>query len=93
MAQGACQALEDSAELYAELVAEPDIATAFDAYWKKRYLRTARVQLMARQFIEICQAGSVLADVRSRFYDGRSTEQLYAGLDWLYSPKPGLRFA
>ncbi|MGE0503419.1 MAG: FAD-dependent oxidoreductase [Rhizobiaceae bacterium] len=93
LAQGACQALEDSEQLYAELAAESHIPTAFDSYWKKRYLRTARVQLTARQFIEICQAGSVLADVRARFYQGRSTEQLYDGLDWLYSPKPELRFA
>lgn len=93
LAQGACQALEDSEQLHAEMKADADIASAFERYCQKRYLRTARVQLTARQFIDICQSGDVQSQVRDQFYQGRSTEQLYTAMDWLYSPDSNLRFS
>ena len=93
MAQGACQALEDTVALRDCLTSAETIEQAFTDYAAQRYRRTARVQLTARQFIDICQGDSVLADVRKRFYEDRTVGQLYDGLDWLYSPEAGRRFA
>lgn len=94
MAQGACQALEDVAQLIDELRAQPDdLPVALLSYAGKRYHRTARVQFSARQMIELCQVSGALADLRARYFRERSAEQLYDGLAWLYSPLPNERFA
>lgn len=92
MAQGACQALEDSAELAASLSRHSTIDEAFRAYSHKRYLRTARVQLSARRFIEVCQAGPVFDQVRDHYFKHRPVEKLYQAIDWLYSAENHLRF-
>lgn len=94
MAQGACQALEDVAQLMDDVVATSgNLPTAFEQYADKRYLRTARVQFSARQMIEMCQVSGLLADLRAKYFGGRSPKQLYDGLAWLYSPHPGERFS
>lgn len=93
MAQGACQALEDVVELLAQVNSSPDdIRGALEAYARKRYFRTARVQFSARQMIEVCQVSGALADLRARYFGGRSAEQLHEGLAWLYSPLAGEYF-
>jgi len=93
MAQGACQALEDVVRLVDEVRAQPeDIPAAFAAYADGRYRRTARVQFSARQLIEVCQVGGVMAEVRKTYFGQRSDEQKYESLAWLYSVRPEEKF-
>lgn len=87
LAQGACQALEDAVQLSDEVERRPeDLESAFQAYANARYLRTARVQITARYFIDVCQAGGMFAEVRAKVFARRSLEQAYDGVAWLYSP-------
>jgi 2-polyprenyl-6-methoxyphenol hydroxylase-like FAD-dependent oxidoreductase len=62
-------------------------AAAFAAYAESRYHRTARVQFSARQLVELCQVGGVMAEVRARYFGNRSEQQLHDGLAWLYSTR------
>jgi salicylate hydroxylase len=51
LAQGAAMAVEDAVCLADNVAAQPnDLPAAFDAYVNQRYLRTARVQIMARVY-------------------------------------------
>lgn len=94
MAQGACQALEDSVELAACVSESPeDLAGAFQIFRNRRYLRTARVQFSARQMIEMCQATGALAELRAAYFQRRTPAQFYDSLAWLYSDKPSEKFA
>ena len=87
LAQGSCQALEDAVQLTEEVARKPeDISSAFEAYGNARYLRAARVQLTARWFIGVCQAGGLLAEIRAKVFARRSVEQAYDAVAWLYSP-------
>lgn len=84
-AQGACMAIEDAVCLADEVeAAESDFAAAFQAYQRLRYLRTARVQLMARFLGEVYHAGGVRRELRNQVLGGRTPEQSYEGLAWLY---------
>lgn len=84
-AQGACMALEDAVCLVDQLdAAGNDFPRAFEAYRDARYLRTARVQLMARLLGEIYHAGGVRAELRNHVLGQRTAEQSYEGLAWLY---------
>jgi salicylate hydroxylase len=85
LAQGACMATEDAVWL-AEKVAEhpDDLEGAFRAYQQQRYLRTGRVQLMARVYGEFYHARGVTAELRYQMLHGRSPEDSYEGISWLY---------
>ncbi len=84
-AQGACMATEDAVCLADFLEqAGDDFPRAFEAYRDARYLRTARVQLMARLLGEIYHAADVRADLRNQVLGMRTPEQSYEGLAWLY---------
>jgi 3-hydroxybenzoate 6-monooxygenase len=85
LAQGACMASEDAVCL-AEKVADmpDDIAGAFKAYENHRYLRTGRVQITARIYGEFYHAGGVTAELRYNALHGRTAEQAYDGVAWLY---------
>ncbi|MDB5651998.1 MAG: salicylate hydroxylase, partial [Hyphomicrobiales bacterium] len=85
LAQGACMALEDAVCL-ADKVAEipDDPAKAFLAYQDARYLRTARVQLMARVYGEFYHARGPAAELRDQFLRGRTPQQSVEGIAWLY---------
>jgi salicylate hydroxylase len=84
LAQGANMALEDGVCL-AEQVEQngDDYATAFKNYQDLRYLRTARVQLMARVFGEIYHASGVNRELRNQVLSDWTTQ---GGVDmsWLY---------
>jgi 2-polyprenyl-6-methoxyphenol hydroxylase-like FAD-dependent oxidoreductase len=85
LAQGACMASEDAVCLAEQVAASPqDIPGAFKAYEKQRYLRTGRVQLMARVYGEFYHATGVTAELRNLMLGGRSPEQSYDGMAWLY---------
>jgi salicylate hydroxylase len=85
LAQGACMATEDAVILAEKVAATPDdIPGAFKAYEQERYLRTARTQIMARVYGEFYHARGVTAELRDMAVGGRTTEQAYDGIDWLY---------
>jgi 3-hydroxybenzoate 6-monooxygenase len=83
IAQGACQAIEDAVSLAARVAATSDVEKAFEAYQAARYLRTARVQLSAQFFGEICHIGGVGRILRNQFFGGRATGD-YREIEWLY---------
>jgi 2-polyprenyl-6-methoxyphenol hydroxylase-like FAD-dependent oxidoreductase len=90
LAQGANMALEDAVCLAEQIVEhQGDYAKAFEAYQQIRYLRTARVQLMARVFGEIYHASGVNRELRNQVL----TDWMNQGgvdMSWLYGHQPGL---
>jgi len=85
LAQGACMATEDSVQLADEVAATPDdLPAAFERYQAARYLRTGRVQTTARIYGEFYHAQGVKAELRKQVLGGRSAEQSFAGMEWLY---------
>jgi salicylate hydroxylase len=88
LAQGACMALEDAVTLGEALRARNnDFATAFALYQRSRVSRTARVVLSAREMGRIFHAKGVERLVRNDLWKGRSTEQFYDAMAWLYGWK------
>ncbi len=85
LAQGACMATEDAVCLAHHLSEQPDPAHAFLAYQANRYLRTARVQMTARLYGDIYHAAGPVAELRQMMLAGRTPEQAYAGMNWLYA--------
>src|ERR671928_12420 len=76
LAQGACMATEDAVWLAEKVAAQPDdLPAAFKAYQEQRYLRTGRVQIMARVYGEFYHARGVTAELRDMAVGGRAVEQ------------------
>jgi 2-polyprenyl-6-methoxyphenol hydroxylase-like FAD-dependent oxidoreductase len=85
LAQGANMAIEDAVVLAEKVAAKPDdLASAFRDYQQERYLRTARTQIMARVYGEFYHARGVTAELRDMAVGGRTVEQSYDGVAWLY---------
>lgn len=85
LAQGAGMAVEDAVRLAEEVASRPDdLPSAFKAYQEARYLRTGRVQVMARVYGEFYHASGVTAELRDIMLNGRTPEQAYEGMNWLY---------
>ncbi len=85
LAQGACMATEDAVWLADKAAEQPDdLPAAFHAYQQQRYLRTGQVQIMARVYGEFYHARGVAAELRNRMLGGRTPEQSYDGIAWLY---------
>ena len=85
LAQGACMATEDALVLADKVAASPDdLPGAFTAYQQDRYLRTGRVQIMARVYGDFYHARGVTAELRDLALGGRTPEQSYEGIAWLY---------
>ena len=85
LAQGACMATEDAVTLAEQVAASPDdLPAAFAAYQNERYLRTGRVQIMARVYGEFYHARGVTAELRDLAISGRTPQQSYDGIAWLY---------
>jgi salicylate hydroxylase len=57
---------------------------AFYAYVQERYLRTARVQIMARVYGEFYHARGPAAELRNQMLSARTPEESYEGIAWLY---------
>ncbi len=85
LAQGACMATEDAVCLAHHVTAHDDPSDAFLAYQADRYLRTARVQMTARFYGDIYHAAGPVAELRQMMLSGRSPDQAYDGMSWLYS--------
>src|SRR5450631_778382 len=85
LAQGACMASEDAVGLAEKVAQQPhDLPAAFKAYVQQRYLRTARVQIMARVYGDFYHARGVSAELRDTAVGGRTTAQTYDSIEWLY---------
>src|SRR5689334_13226307 len=85
LAQGACMATEDAVCLAEKVAAAPDdVPGAFHAYQQQRYLRTGRVQIMARVYGEFYHARGVAAELRYAALHGRTAQESYDGMAWLY---------
>ena len=85
LAQGACMATEDAVTLAEKVAATPDdLPAAFKAYQDARYLRTGRVQLMARVYGQFYHAEGVAAELRYQALHSSTPEQSYEGMAWLY---------
>ena len=85
LAQGACMATEDAVWLAEKVTENPrDLPAAFRAYVQQRYLRTARVQIMARVYGDFYHARGPAAELRAQLLGPRTPEQSYQGVAWLY---------
>jgi 3-hydroxybenzoate 6-monooxygenase len=85
LAQGACMAVEDAVCLANKVEEQQgDFAAAFKAYQQARYLRTGRVQIMARVYGEFYHAGGVARELRNMMLGGRTPEQAFESMEWLY---------
>ena len=83
------QALEDAICL-ATTVHETngDFARAFQRYQDIRIVRTARVQISSLMMDRINHAKGLERKVRNSLFEGRTPEQFYDRLAWLYTPPP-----
>src|SRR5262249_15880611 len=83
LAQGANMACEDALRLAEEVARTPhELPDAFVRYQDARYLRTGRVQTMARVYGEFYHAAGVKAELRSMALSGRTPAQSYDGMQW-----------
>ena len=89
LAQGANMAIEDAVCLAHKLeLAKGDNQGAFLAYQQERYLRTARVQLMARLYGEAYHASNAVRDLRNAVLGARTQKEAMESMAWLYDPPP-----
>jgi len=87
LAQGACMAMEDSVILSVECGATPnDLPGALCRYQDRRRLRTARVQLQAREVgNHIYHPDGAHAALRNQIMQAKTPEQWYDVVDWMYA--------
>jgi salicylate hydroxylase len=91
LAQGAGMAVEDAVCLADKAVEmDGDYAAAFRAYQQARYLRTGRVQIMARVYGEFYHAAGVAKELRNMMLGSRTPEDAIAGMEWLYGEQKEL---
>ncbi|HEY5065242.1 MAG TPA: 3-hydroxybenzoate 6-monooxygenase [Xanthobacteraceae bacterium] len=94
LAQGAGMSIEDAVCLADRVVAaNGDYAAAFRAYQQARYLRTGRVQIMARVYGEFYHASGVAKELRNTMLSSRSAEDAMDGMAWLYGKQKELTTA
>ncbi len=85
LAQGACMATEDAVILAECVAAKPnDLQAAFRDYNEQRYLRTARVQIMARVYGQFYHARGPTAELRNQMLANRTPQQSHDSVAWLY---------
>lgn len=85
MAQGACMALEDAVTLGEALrVNNNDWNKALDLYQRSRIARTGRIVLSGREMGRLYHAAGVERQIRNQMWKGRTTEQFYDAIQWLY---------
>ena len=84
---GAAMALEDAICL-ANVVADcdGDFPRAFQRYQDIRTVRTARVQISSLMMDRINHAKGLERKVRNSLFEGRTAEEYYDRLAWLYTP-------
>jgi 3-hydroxybenzoate 6-monooxygenase len=91
LAQGAGMSIEDAVCLADRVAASKgDYAAAFLAYQQARYLRTGRVQIMARVYGEFYHASGVAKELRNMMLGSRSAADAMEGMAWLYGEQKEL---
>jgi salicylate hydroxylase len=89
IAQGAAMALEDAMCLAAMAEeAEGDFPTAFQKYQTIRILRSARVQISSIMLDTLMHPGGIRRAVRNALFEGRTEQDHYDRLAWLFTPPP-----
>jgi 3-hydroxybenzoate 6-monooxygenase len=89
IAQGAAMALEDAICLGGAVAeCDGDFAAAFQRYQDIRIVRTARVQISSLMMDKLNHAKGVERKVRNSLFVGRTPEEYYDRLAWLYIPPP-----
>ena len=85
MAQGAGMAIEDAVVLaqYVEKYGS-DYPSAFKAYQQERYLRTAFVQIISRQYAEVHYAEGIARELRNYLFSQVKPDLLYDLFSLLY---------
>lgn len=88
LAQGAGMAIEDAVHLAQLLeISNGDIIAAFQQFERDRIVRTSRVQLESRALWDMYHEEDPLAcAVRREQYQGRTAEDYYRCLTWLWKP-------
>lgn len=83
----AAQALEDAAALADAVASSPnDLAEAFQRYERARIVRASRVQISSLMMHHLMHAAGIERLVRNSIFAGRTPEQHYERLAWLYGP-------
>jgi 3-hydroxybenzoate 6-monooxygenase len=91
LAQGAGMSIEDAVCLADRVAASNgDYPAAFLAYQQARYLRTGRVQIMARVYGEFYHASGVAKELRNMMLGSRSAADAMEGMAWLYGEQKEL---
>lgn len=87
LAQGACMAMEDSVILSLECGQTPDdLPGALRRYQDRRRLRTARIQLQAREVGDhIYHPTGAHAALRNQIMRAKTPSQWYDVIDWIYA--------
>ena len=89
IAQGAAMALEDAICLgNTANECDGDFARAFQRYQDIRIVRTARVQISSMMMTKLNHAKGVERLVRNSLFEGRTAEEFYDRLAWLYTAPP-----
>lgn len=83
-AQGACMAMEDAVCLADKVEKTGDFAAAFKAYQDERIPRAYRVVLSSRELGRVYHADGVERLVRNAWLKGKTPEQFYSSMFWLY---------
>jgi 3-hydroxybenzoate 6-monooxygenase len=87
IAQGAAMALEDAICLgHVANECDGDFSQAFQRYQEIRIVRTARVQISSLMMDKLNHAKGVERKVRNYLFEGRTPEQYYDRIAWLYTP-------
>jgi len=87
-AQGAGMAIED-AGCIADLLDRYEYEDAFAEFSKQRALRTARIQLEGREVWKFYHEEGIGRDVRNAQLEGRTAEDSYKCLDWIWNGAAG----
>jgi 3-hydroxybenzoate 6-monooxygenase len=89
IAQGAAMALEDAICLGgAADECDGDFVRAFQRYQDLRIVRTARVQISSSMMTKLNHAKGIERRVRNALFEGRTADEFYDRLAWLYTPPP-----
>jgi salicylate hydroxylase len=92
IAQGAAMALEDAICLAAAAHEhDGDFAKAFQRYQDIRTVRSARVQISSLLMDRLNHAKGLERKVRNSLFEGRTPQDYYDRLAWLYTPPPYVR--
>ncbi len=88
MAQGACMALEDAVTLGKALqTCNKEAEKAFALYESVRIPRTARIVWSTREMGRVYHAAGVERQVRNLLWKGKTQDEFYRAMEWLYSWK------